>query len=331
MWLEPTRNICRIFRPVALLTHNYGKKIIAGAKTMSKFRRVEDTQNVPQYIEERFAGTNNDPYKELRKGRQERQMKIASQELGARRVATSRVNEWEHTESQSEFEQPSMMREFDEQLSRFSAADLNPNSVRRLDTGYDSGLNTRSAGNQLFVTETDALDLIRRGASIWNPDFQEVSRVCNDTMSEHDNLFQNQEKRRSARTENHKKWERKASRREMMGRTNVLDRAGAVVRNSFNNEYVSESSFGLPNYNAVIADEEQRMKRTQESRESRLELKRRGCSPEEKQESWEEHAQRAVHAARFQDQNIDWVDKYVRRYDEDTSNDTDLSQELRRK
>ena len=146
---------------------------------MSKFKRVEDTQNIPQYIEERFAGTqNNDPYKELRAGRQERQMKIASQEMGARRVAAPRVNDWEHTESQSEYVHPSMMRSFDDELSNFSAADLNPNSIRRLDTGYDSGLNTRSAGNQLFVTESDAIDLIRRGASMWNSDFDDCIIFC---------------------------------------------------------------------------------------------------------------------------------------------------------
>lgn len=286
---------------------------------MSKFKRVEETQIMPQYIEERFAGVENDPYKELRKGQQERKMKIASQEMSVKKVVQSSVPDWEHLESQSDFTQPSMMRQFDDNLSQFSAADLNPNSVRRMDTGYDSGLNTRSAGNQLFVTENDALDLIRRGASMWNPDFEEVSRLCKDTMHAHDQQFQTEEKRRSARNEKHNKWEKKASRRELMGRTNVLDRAGAVVRNSFSSEYVSETSFGIPNYDSVMANEEQRLIRMQQAKEARLSLKRRGYSPEEKQESWEEHAQRAVHAARFQDSRIDWVDRYVSQYDEDLS------------
>lgn len=292
---------------------------------MSKFKRVEETQIMPQYIEERFAGVDNDPYKELRKGQQERKMKIASQEMSVKKVIQSSVHDWEHLESQSEFTQPSMMRQFDDNLSQLSAADLSPNSVRRMDTGYDAGLNTRSAGNQLFVTENDALDLIRRGASMWNPDFEEVSRLCKDTMQEHDAQFQTEEKRRSARNENHNRWEKKASRRELMGRTNVLDRAGAVVRNSFNHEYVSESSFGVPNYDSVLANEEQRLIRMQQAKESRLALKRRGYSPEEKQESWEEHAQRAVHAARFQDSRIDWVDRYVNQYD----NSEDLSDHRR--
>jgi len=290
---------------------------------MSKFKRVEDTQDTPKYIIERFAGTDEDPYKALRQGQQDRQMKIASQEMGAKRVASKPVGDWERFEQQSEFVQPSMMRDLDDELTRFSAADLNPNSVRRLDTGYDSGLNTRSANNQLFVTEAD-------GASMWNPEFADVERICNDTMQEHNAQFQDQEKRRSARTAQHQKWEKKASRRELMGRGNVLDRAGSVVRNSFNNEFVSETSFGLPNYDSVLSQEASRMQRMQEARESRLELKRRGSSPSEKQESWEEHAQRAVHAARFSDQRIDWVDKYVQRYDDDSTNNVDLSQELRR-
>lgn len=296
---------------------------------MSKFKRVEDTQNTPQYIVDRFAQTDDDPYKSLRQGQMDRQMKIASQEMGAKRVASTPVNDWERLEQQSEFVQPSMMRSFDDELTRFSAADLNPNSVRRLDTGYDDGINTRSAGNQLFVTESDALDLIRRGASMWNPEFADVERVCNDTMQEHNAQFQDQEKRRSARTAQHQKWEKKASRRELMGRGNVLDRAGSVVRNSFNNEYMSETSFGLPNYNSVLNQEAERIQRMQEERESRLELKRRGYSPNERQESWEEHAQRAVHAARFQDQKISWVDKYVQKYDGDSDNSVDLSQELK--
>lgn len=298
---------------------------------MSKFRRVEETQVVPQYIDERFAGTSNDdPYKKLREGRQDRQMKIASQEMGGRRVESQKTNEWEHLESQAEFIQPSMMREFDEQLTRFSAADVNPNSVRRLDTGYDAGLNTRSAGNQLFVTETDAIDLIRRGASMWNSDFDDISRVCNASMAENDDVFQDQEKRRSARQASHQKWERKASRREMLGRTNVLDRAGAVVRNSFKNEYDTATGFGMPNYDSVLEQEKNRMQQHQESREARLELKRKGHSPEERQTTWEEHATRAVHASRFQDVKLDWVDQYVQKYDDDSSNRVDLSQELRR-
>lgn len=297
---------------------------------MSKFKRVEDTQDTPQYIVDRFAGTEEDPYKALRQGQRDRQMKIASQELGAKRVASTPVHDWERLEQQSEFVQPNMMRSFDDELTRFSAADLNPNSVRRLDTGYDNGLNTRSANNQLFVTEADALDLIRRGASMWNPEFADVERICNDTMSEHNAQFQDQEKRRSARTAQHQKWEKKASRRELMGRGNVLDRAGSVVRNSFNNEHVTETSFGLPNYDSVLAQEASQMQRMQEARESRLELKRRGYSPSEKQESWEEHARRAVHAARFSDQKIDWVDKYVQKFDDDSGNNVDLSQDIRR-
>lgn len=299
---------------------------------MSKFKRVEDTQDIPQYIEERFAGTQNqDPYRELRNGRQERQMKIASQEMSAQRVAAPKINEWERLEGQAEFNQPSMMRELDEEMSRFSAADLSAKSVRRFDTGYDEGLNTRSAGQQLFVTESDALDLIRRGASIWNPDFTEVSRVCQNTMQEHDELFSSQEKRRTARNESHQKWQKKASRREALGRVNVLERAGAVVRNSFSQDYMSESSFGLPNYDSVLANEEQRMKNAQKAKEARLELKRQGYSPEEKHESWEEHASRAVRAARFQDQNISWVDRYVRQYDESDAgaDELNLSDDLR--
>jgi len=243
---------------------------------MSKFRRVADTQSVPNYIEEKFSNVEDDPYKELRQGQQERQMKIASQEMGARRTATVQPYDWERHEHQSEYSHPSMMRELDDELSRFSAADLNPGSVRRLDTGYDAGVNTRSANNQLFVTQADALDLIRRGASMWNPDFDEVARICDETMHEYDRHFQDTEKRRAARTDRHNRWEKKASRRELMGRGNVLDRAGAVVRNSFNNEYVTETSFGNTNYESIVSQETERMRRMKEARESRLELKRRG-------------------------------------------------------
>jgi len=298
---------------------------------MSKFRRVADTQSVPNYIEEKFSNVEDDPYKELRQGQQERQMKIASQEMGARRTATVQPYDWERHEHQSEYSHPSMMRELDDELSRFSAADLNPGSVRRLDTGYDAGVNTRSANNQLFVTQADALDLIRRGASMWNPDFDEVARICDETMHEYDRHFQDTEKRRAARTDRHNRWEKKASRRELMGRGNVLDRAGAVVRNSFNNEYVTETSFGNTNYESIVSQETERMRRMKEARESRLELKRRGYSPEEKRESWEEHAQRAIHASRFQDQTADWVDKYVKRYAEDDENEINLSDDLRRR
>jgi hypothetical protein len=284
---------------------------------MSKFKRVQDTQNTPDYIIKRFSGTDEDPYKSLRQGQQERQMKIASQEMGIKKVAKKEAFDWERLESQSEYIQPSMMRSFDEELTRFSSADLSPNSVRRVDTDYDSGLNTRSAGNNLFVTEADALELIKRGASIWNPAFAQVEQVCLDAIQEHDAQFSDQEKRRSARNAQHQKWEKKASRREMMGRGNVLDRAGSVVRNSFNNEYVSETSFGLPNYDSVLNQEVAKMQRMKEERESRLELKRRGYSPDERRQNLEEREQRAIHAARFQDQNIDWVDKYVKTHEEE--------------
>ena len=294
---------------------------------MSRFKRVEETQNIPQYIEERFAGAAEDPYKELRQGQQDRQRKIASQNMGARQVKAQEPREWERLEPQAEYERPTMMREFDQELSRFSAADVSSNSIRRLDTGYDAGINTRSAGNDLYVTQSDALDLIRRGVSMWNNDMEAISAVCQSSIDEHDSQFASVEKRRMARNEKHKKWERKASRRELLGRGVVLDRAGAVVRSSHGNEFVAESSFGLPNYDNVIEREKERMQSIKAARDARMELKRQGYSPEERHQSWEESAARAVHAQRYSDQKFDWVDQYVRKYEDDFANDIDLSRD----
>jgi len=296
----------------------------------SKFRRVSETNNTPEFITDAFVGGQDDPYKALRQSQQERQMKIASQTMGARRVAQNSVQEWEHTESQAEYVRPSMMRELDEELTRFSAADLNPNSIRRYDTGYDDGLSARTT-NQLFVTEQDALNLIRSGASMWNPVFDEAEHVLRQAMNEHDEMFESAERRHFARKEKHNKWEKKASRRALMGRENVLARAGAIVRNSFGSESITETSFGIPNYDEVLSQEAARLQRIQAAKESRLELQRKGYSPEERHETWEEHATRAVRANRFQDAKVAWVDKYVQRYEDDLANSPDLAEDLRRR
>jgi hypothetical protein len=296
----------------------------------NKLHRISETTNTPDFMTDAFMGAQDDPYKELRQSQQERQMKIASQTMGNRRVVESQVPEWEHIDSQTEYVHPSMMREFDEALSRFSAADLNPNSVRRYDTGYDDGLNTRSANN-LFVTEHDAINLIRSGASMWNPVFEDAEHVLKQSMEEHDAKFENEEKRLFARAEKHNKWEKKASRRAMMGRQNVLARAGAVVRNSFGDETISETSFGIPNYDSVLEQEAARFQRIQAAKESRLELQRKGYSPEVRRESWEEHASRATRASRFQDVQSEWVDRYVQQYNDDSYDSLDLYEDVRRK
>ena len=57
---------------------------------MSRFRKVQDTNNIPNFIEKRFIGASveieDDPYAELKNNSTNNRMKIAKQSVGMQKL-----------------------------------------------------------------------------------------------------------------------------------------------------------------------------------------------------------------------------------------------------
>jgi len=278
-----------------------------------RFRRVSDTQQIPETVERAFYGEREDPYKELRAGATERRVKIASQTMDMRRETPVREQSWAVERGQETYIDR-MMRPADERLSNLSPADVSTNAVRRLGSSYDNGYNTRSAGQELYVTTEDALSLLRRGVSLWNPNMDEVDYTLRQAMEEHDAQFENENTREFKARKRKEEWERRNAASLLRQRREVTARGHQIVRTSQNNEYVTETQWGIPNYSPIIEAERERMLAYERAKEERLAFKRKGYDPATRRLSWEEHAQRAIQASRFQDHQAGWMDNFTSDY-----------------
>ena len=75
---------------------------------MSNFRKVSDTNNLPNFIEKRFVGSQveieDDPYANLKKNSAENRIKISKQQIGMTRTSQSEKS-WEKISPASTYDQ----------------------------------------------------------------------------------------------------------------------------------------------------------------------------------------------------------------------------------
>ena len=144
---------------------------------MSKFRKVSDIQNIPNFITNRFVGAQveveEDPYADLRINSVENRMKISKQQVGMNKEATSVAKSWEKISGAAKYEdlRPSSIEE--------SLLNNDFGSIRRSDYGTDQGLNARTttSGLQAFSSEEYMDAMLRGSASIFNPDMIALSCI----------------------------------------------------------------------------------------------------------------------------------------------------------
>ena len=137
---------------------------------MSKFRKVNETENIPSFIEKRFIGASveidEDPYAELKKNSTENRMKISKQQIGMEKEATSLAKSWEKISGASMYDDL-RPQSFEERLSN-----LEPGSIRRSDYASDNGDNVRTttSGLKAFSSEDYMNAMLSRSCLLYTSD-----------------------------------------------------------------------------------------------------------------------------------------------------------------
>ena len=66
---------------------------------MSRFKKVNETENIPSFIEKRFVGSQvnieEDPYAELKANSAENQFKISKETIGLKKEASIFEKSWD--------------------------------------------------------------------------------------------------------------------------------------------------------------------------------------------------------------------------------------------
>jgi hypothetical protein len=270
---------------------------------MGKFRRVAETQGVPDYIEKQFlpeSQQKQDIYAHLREAAVRHKQVVASETLGDKSPVQAK-KDWERVTKAEKYEQP-MLRPQDEQLSNLSPYDLSSRSIRRTGSQMDEGENARP-GNFQWGSKQDVVTALIRGASIFDSDME--------TLSEH--LVEENEQRvamaakslEQRRDAEHRSWE-KTKMQELRPRRYASSRANPILRTSVDN--VVAGGFGVADYGDMERKELQRQAMMDAKRERQQAISRVGEDPIEKRRKWEEGLD--PYADSYQTYQSDWLDDF---------------------
>lgn len=209
---------------------------------MSKFKKVSEINEIPNFMEKKFVGASyqveEDPYAELRNNSAENRIKISKNEIGLRKEATSVAKSWEKVQGASMYEDL-RAQSMEERL-----ANLEFGSIRRSDYGIEEDTVRTPTSNLQAFSQEDYLDaMLRRSASIFNPDMIQISEEflnSQQTTSEQSRFEQQQ--RRDAKASRHSQWE--AKKLNSLREDKVVSaRAHSILRTSA--DISSNSQFGM--------------------------------------------------------------------------------------
>lgn len=239
---------------------------------MSRFRKVQDTNNIPNFIEKRFIGASveieDDPYAELKNNSTDNRMKIAKQSVGMQKEAANFDKSWEKISGASKYQDLTDASIADRILSQEFG------SIKRADSYYDEGLSARTTTSGLKAYSADEyMDCMLRGSSnIFNPDMIAITEeFLNSQQSTSAQAVEDQNHRREAKASKHQSWEQKHSR--SLREANVVSsRAHSILRTSSDSEHTS--SFGMVDPNTLDERESLRLANINQAREQRLAIKK---------------------------------------------------------
>ena len=284
---------------------------------MSKFTRVAETENTPDFISNAFMPhqtlAQDDPYAALRAGSQQRRAQIARETLDASREQTTlpAARNWERIPEPARYSERRMLPT-DSELSNLTPEDLSGRAIRRASYDVDNGLNARPNPKDFFVTHSDALALMSRGASIWDVELDTLMArsAAERGMFEEETSEQKREKALAAKRSKHDAWQENHM-NALRPLVRSAARAHTVVRNSMEN--VSAGAFGLANYDAMDDHQAQRQKMADSRREQRLSIKAvdHEAGREERHDEWERGV--TGRASRLQDHSVAWLDSVFNR------------------
>ena len=240
---------------------------------MSKFRRVQDTENIPNFITNKFVGASveieEDPYAELKKNSTENRIKISKQQIGMTKEASSVNKPWEKISGASVYEDL-RPQSYEERLSN-----LDFGSIRRSDYAYDNGDNTRTttSGLKAFSDEDYMNAMLSRSASIFNPDMIALSEeFLNSQETTSSQAILEQSAKREAHASRHKAWEEKNLSSIRQSKV-VTSRANSILRTSSESEHTSQ--FGMIDPSQLDSRESLRLANQEKNREQRLAIKKK--------------------------------------------------------
>ena len=209
---------------------------------MSKFRRVQETESIPNFIQQRFASNSidieEDPYAELKQNSVENKIKISKQQIGMTKEATSVTKSWEKISGASIYDDL-RPQSFEERIANMDGG------IRRSDYGYDNGDNTRTttSGLKAFSNEDYMNAMLSRSASIFNPDMISITEeFMNSQENSSAQRVAEQQAQREAKATRHSEWEAKKLNSLRESKV-VSERGHSILRTSSESEYTSQ--FGM--------------------------------------------------------------------------------------
>ena len=239
---------------------------------MSRFKKVNETENIPSFIEKRFVGSqvniDEDPYAELKANSAENQFKISKETIGLKKEASIFEKSWEKISGASMYQDYRGESIADRILSQELGA------IKRADYGTDEGTNARTTTSGLKAYSADEyMDCMLRGsANIFNPDMIAISEeFLNSQSSNSEQSLVETQRRREAKASRHQSWEEKQINNLRKSQI-VNNRAHNILRTSNDLEHTSQ--FGMVDPEVLDAREAQRVAMQNKNREARLAIKK---------------------------------------------------------
>lgn len=259
---------------------------------MSKFRRVSETKDIPQFIESKFvrsaAEMQDDPYAELRARAEENQAKIAKAQRGLSREAAPKDRSWERIEGASIYEDRRDMT-LEERLAALRIEDTSRAAVRRASYQVDEGDNARNlASLKAFSPDEYMSAMMNRSASIFEPDMYEIADAFAESQeASSQQALADAQQRREARANRHKAWEDEHT--SALRKPHIASaRAHSILRTA--NEREATGQFGLLDLDALDQREATRLAMQEKQRAERLAIKRDAPSEADRRSEWEQSA-----------------------------------------
>lgn len=237
---------------------------------MSKFRKVSEIENIPNFINNKFVGASveieEDPYAELKQNATANKIKISKQQIGMKKEATSIQKSWEKISGASVYDDL-RPQSFEERLANLEGG------IKRADYGFeDNSVRTTTSNLKAFSSEDYMNAMLSRSASIFNPDMIEITQeFLNSQENTSAQALVDQAQKREAKASRHSAWEEKQV--NSLRQSNVVSsRAHSILRTSSDSEY--NSSFGMIDPSLLDQREQTRIANQNTVREQRLAIKK---------------------------------------------------------
>lgn len=237
---------------------------------MSKFRKVSEIENIPNFITNRFVGASveidEDPYAELKQNSTANKIKISKQQIGMQKEATSIQKSWEKISGASVYDDL-RPQSFEDRLANLEGG------IKRADYGFeDDSVRTTTSGLKAFSNEDYMNAMLSKSASIFNPDLIAISEeFLNSQETSSAQAMVDQAQKREAKASRHQAWEDK-----QMGslrKSNVVSsRAHSILRTSSESEF--NSTFGMVDPSLLDQREQVRVANQEKVREQRMAIKK---------------------------------------------------------